>query len=169
MSHGVEEMIQLIPIVVEKQPNKTNRKGLSWPTWVVQMILEMLSHRTPPSCIAANILTVAEILFSFSPTPIIKELPSTNFIRECRTVLLNTTKTLAAFQLGNEKEWVQFFGDGTSRRQIEIQNAIVAVMTEGGFKTPKPWLIHSRKAASCFKDGRTQHSECFQTNQTSST
>ncbi len=35
-----------------------------WGEWFVQMVLEMLSHRTPPACIPSTILTgVVESLF----------------------------------------------------------------------------------------------------------
>jgi len=40
---------------------KKQKKG--WDYSVIQIVLEMLAHHTPPSCVSANILTVVEILF----------------------------------------------------------------------------------------------------------
>ncbi len=44
------------------------------------------------------------------------------------------TKTLAAYQLGRADSYEQLFTDGTSRRQTAIQNAVVGILTDGGFK-----------------------------------
>ena len=97
------------------------------------MILEMLSHRTPPSCVAANILTIAELL---NPDfNMVKELPSLSFIRECRSVNLHLTKTMSAYTLAKVKEYSELFSDGTSRRQTSIQNLIIGFLEDGGFKT----------------------------------
>lgn len=106
------------------------------PTWSwrsVQMVLELLSHRTPPSCISANILTVASIINPQQTT--VKELPSVNFIRECRSVLSHLTKTLAAYQLAKHPILSEIFNDGTNRRQTSIQNCILGYMSDNGFKT----------------------------------
>ena len=95
----------------------------SWDYRVTQIVLEMLAHRTPPSCVSANILTVVEILFP--KHKIIHELPSLRFVRAARTILLQVTKTLAAYQIGNATTFSQLFSDGTSRRQTSIQNVIM--------------------------------------------
>ena len=97
------------------------------------MILEILSQRTPPSCIAANILTIAELL---NPNcEIVHELPSVSFIRDCQSVNLHLTKTLSAYTLAKLKEYSELFTDGTSRRQTSIQNLIIGFLEDGGFKT----------------------------------
>jgi hypothetical protein len=129
-----EEAIRsMTPRVIAKQSPVSGRGPPTWPIWVVEMIMELLSHRTPPSCISANILTIANIMFPNHS--IIKELPSTNFIRETRSVLSNTTKSLAAYQLGQNTNWVQAHGDGTSRRHTTMENTIVAMETDTGLKT----------------------------------
>ena len=97
------------------------------------MILEMLSHRTPPSCIAANILTISELLNPYYD--MVKELPSVSFIRDCRSVNLHLTKTLSAYLLAKVKVYSELFSDGTSRRQTSIQNLIIGFLEDGGFKT----------------------------------
>ena len=97
------------------------------------MILEALSHRTPPSCIAANVLSFASVLF---PTlNLVKQLWHVNFVRDCRSVLVFFTKTLAAYLLARLERFDQFFSDGTDRRQTKIENAIVGYLSENGFQT----------------------------------
>ncbi len=44
------------------------------------------------------------------------------------------TKTLAAYQLGRADSYEQLFTDGTSWRQTAIQNAVVGILTDSGFK-----------------------------------
>ena len=38
-----------------------NKKG-AWPNWVIQLVVELLSHRTPPSCVSANIISVLSLV-----------------------------------------------------------------------------------------------------------
>ena len=90
-------------------------------------------HRTPPTCVAANVLTVAKILFPV--TDVVKNLWSTSFVRDCRSVLVFFTKTLAAYNLARLARFDQFFSDGTDRRQTKIENAIVGYLSDRGFRT----------------------------------
>ncbi len=55
-------------------------------------------------------------------------------VGEWRSVLVVVTKTLDAYQLGRADSYEQLFTDGTSRRQTAIQNAVVGILTDGGFK-----------------------------------
>ena len=152
------------PKVMKKYWTKNATRGGTpkWPSWVVEMVLELLSHRTPPACISANILTVASILFPNGAS--VLELPSTSFVRECRTLLVHTTKTLAAYTLGKVDKYDELFNDGTSRRQTSIENVIIGYMTENGFKTvtlSTSILAEDETAQACleavmatFKEGR---------------
>lgn len=72
----------------------------AWPEWIAQIILELLSHKTPPYCIPANILLVAESLHR--NCPIVTELPGLSFVQECCTVLCVTTKSLGAYFQGRQ-------------------------------------------------------------------
>ena len=45
------------------------------------------------------------------------------------------TKTLAAYSLAKLDKFDQFFSDGTDRRQIKIENAIVGYLLDKGFRT----------------------------------
>ena len=92
-------------VVTSERKRGGNRH--QWPWWMVQLILEMLSHRTPPSCIAPNILTFAKVLFLF--VSIVKLLPSASFVRDCRSVLVFFTKALAAYSLAKVDQFAQFF------------------------------------------------------------
>ncbi len=116
------------------EQNDSKKGGHSvWEEWFVQMILEMLLHRTPLTCISANILTVVELLH-LNNMDIVKELPEITFIRKCRSILTVVTKTIAAYQLASVNEYKQLFTDGRSRRQTAIQNAVVGILTDGGYK-----------------------------------
>ena len=100
---------------------------------MIVMVLEMLAHRAPPSSIAPIILTVLHICMPNQR--IVKALPSENWIRQCRTLLVYITKTLAAMKLGFAKEYKQLFMDGTNHRQTPIQNAIVRYLGDNGYET----------------------------------
>ena len=75
------------------------------------MVLELLSHRTPPRCIAANILTVGETLCPH--INIVKELLIISFVRGYRSALLLFTKLLVAYQLGKADNFLDHHSDGT--------------------------------------------------------
>jgi hypothetical protein len=100
----------------------------------VQMVLEMLSHRTPPSCIPPVILTIVESLYNDPMVNVVRQLLSVQTVWEWRFVLVVVTKTLAAYLLGRADSYKQLFTDGTSRRQTAIQNTVVGVLMDGGFK-----------------------------------
>ena len=86
--------------------------GVTWPSFIVQMCIELLSHRLPPSCIAPSILTIASYLLP--EQDIVQKLPTTRWVRQLRTVLTGVTKTLAAFTLALVEFYCQLFTDGTS-------------------------------------------------------
>ena len=57
-----------------------SKKG-RWPNWVVQLVLEMLIKHTPPSCIAANIISAVAAIHS-DREDVIRELPSVSFMHD---------------------------------------------------------------------------------------
>ena len=97
---------------------------VTWPLWMVQLILESLVNGTPPSSVPANIISHVAIM---NPEIKVKEVPSINFVRKCRTILRIVGETLAAYRLGKANDWQQLFSDGTSRRQSAIQNLIIGI------------------------------------------
>jgi hypothetical protein len=70
---------------------------MEWDYVTTQLVLEMLAHRTPPSCIVPNIVTAAELLLPGHS--IIQQLPGLPFVRRSCTILLHVTKTLAAYEI----------------------------------------------------------------------
>ncbi len=94
----------LTPIIIFKTQQERYKM---WDHKLIQLIVEMLAHCTPPSCVTPNILSAAELLF-------VKELPSQRFVCSCCSVLLYMTKTLASYQVAKTDPYEQFFSDGTS-------------------------------------------------------
>ena len=80
-----------------------------WPNWVVQLILEKLVNRTPPSCIAANTVSVISAIHPYMVNEIIKDLPGVSFMRECQTTLRLVTKTLAAAEVSKQPRIYHLF------------------------------------------------------------
>ena len=106
--------------------------GRRWPIWIVQLICELLVSGAAPSSIPDIILTTTSMNNQHPP----KSLPSVNFIRECRVVVQIIGETLAAIKLARAKTWGQLFTDGTSRRQISLQNVIVGLMDDSNQLNP---------------------------------
>ena len=74
---------------------------MQWLPFVDKMVLEMLSNRTQPTCVQANMLVTAKTIY---PTyEVVKELLSLQYIQQSRTVLLWVTKTLTARRIGRTK------------------------------------------------------------------
>ena len=91
---------------------------------IVLLICELLVNGRPSSAVPADIQSSCAAFTGVEA----KELPSVSFVRQCRTVLQNINETLSAFRLGQAETWHQVFTDGTARRQIAIQNLVVALM-----------------------------------------
>jgi hypothetical protein len=104
--------------------------------WTVQcnkLVIELLANRVPPTSIQASILAVARSFFHGHD--IVRELPCVKSIQNMRSILLRTTKSLAAYQLGSADLWKQLHTDETSRRQISLVNVVVGLLgTDGVLK-----------------------------------
>ena len=72
-----------------------------WPIWVVQLICELLVNGTAPSAIPANIRTMYETLTGEKPS----DVPSVNFVRECRVVVEVIGETITALKLASADDW----------------------------------------------------------------
>ena len=141
------------------------------------MVMEMLSHKTPPSCIPANILTIATILCP--QFQIVEELPSVSFVRKCRSALVVETKTLGAFLVAKSERKVEHHADATKRRHVDITNSIVRCETDIGVR---PITLSSsilcvnetaemvteaitrtfKEGVVCLTTGVTLHARCIQ-------
>jgi len=98
--------------------------GRQWPPWVVQLICELLITGTPPSAIPQIIQTFCETLLQEKP----KELPSVNFVEECRVIMEVIGKTIVAIKLAHAPKWDQLWYDGTTRRQIPFRALIIGML-----------------------------------------
>jgi len=119
-----QELEKAVPIKVFCKIRGGQRGATSWPHFVWELILEQLVNGTPPSSVNSNIVS---FLRCFSPTTVIKELPSIWTIRRGRTVLLVVVETLATYRLAKAKRWGQMFTDGSGRRQIALQDLALSI------------------------------------------
>ena len=117
-----------VQLEIKKERPVGRRGGAKrWPVHIVLLICEMLVNGTNPTAVPANIQTSCAAFTGVEA----EELPSVNFVRECRVVLQNLNETLSAFRLGNATSWHQAFTDGTTRRQIAFQNLVIALLEDG--------------------------------------
>ena len=91
----------------------------------------MLVNGTPPSAINANMQYHIAIT---SPNVKIDQLPCDRYIRDCRTILRILGETLTAYRLAKVDGWSQISTDGTSRRQVALQNLVVSIMEDNELK-----------------------------------
>ena len=112
--------------------------GRRWPIWVVQLICELLVTGTPPSAIPQIIQTFCETLLREKP----KELPSVNFVRECRVIMEVIGETIVAIKLAHAPKWDQLWYDGTTRRQIPF-GALIIGMLAGDNNMMDPVVVSS--------------------------
>ena len=107
-------------------------RGNEWPLWMLQLVLEMLVNGTPPYAVSSNIASQVALT---TPGVIIHSLPGDSYIRRCRTILRIIGETLTAYRLGKHQDWAQLFSDGTSRRQIALQNLVIGVIEDDVLRT----------------------------------
>ena len=108
----VQELEKAVPIKVFGKICDGQRGATSWPHFIWELILEQLVNGAPPSSVNSNIIS---FLHCFSPTTVIKELPSIWTICHGRMVLLVVVETLATYRLAKAKRWGQMFTDGSGR------------------------------------------------------
>ena len=122
------ERMHTIQIKIKKE-RPVGRPGGSkrWPVYIVLLICEMLVNDTHPTAVPDNIQSSCALFMGVEAT----ELPCINFMLQCRVVLQNLNENLSAFRLGNADSWHQVFTNGTTCRQIEFQNLVIALMEDG--------------------------------------
>ena len=103
------------------------RGGGKWPTWVSQVICELLVNGTPPSAIPLNLQTLYETLYGVEPV----HTPSLAHVRHCRVLIQIIGETISALKLASKDNWKQIFFDATTRRQVPFQALIIALMSDG--------------------------------------
>ena len=108
--------------------HRTRGGSRHWPPWVVQMICELLINGTAPTAVPSTIQSIYETLYDESP----EELPSVNFVRECRVVVEIIGETMVAIKLGRAEIWDQLWTDSTTRRQIPFTALIIGILADSG-------------------------------------
>ncbi len=96
-----------------------------WPIWVVQLICELLVNGTAPSAIPSNIQTMYETLYGETPA----DLPSVNFVRQCRVVVEVIGETVTALKLASANNWKALWTDATTRRQIPFTALVIGLLS----------------------------------------
>jgi hypothetical protein len=92
------------------------------------MICELLINGTQPLAVPSCTHTVYETLYKEEPD----ELPSVNFVRECRVFVEVMGETLTAMKLANVPQWSQLWTNATTRRQVPFTALIIGVHAESG-------------------------------------
>ena len=95
-SHQRAALEQMRTIKLEiKKERPIGRGGSSkqWPVHIVLLICKMLGNGTDPKAVPANIQTPCALFTGVEAD----ELPSVNFVRECRVGLQKLNETLSAF------------------------------------------------------------------------
>ncbi len=128
----IEEMTPT-PLIFAKQWVKTQDKHGGHMEWTVEcdkLVLELLASLCPPVSIQGSILAMARSFFKGQD--VVHELPCLKSIWNMQTVLLCTTKSLAAYQLGSVDAWQKLHTDKTSRRQISLVNVVAGLIGSDG-------------------------------------
>ena len=99
-----------------------------WKPGVDKLILEMLSNRTPPSCIPSNIVACAKCFLPNSK--VVKELPCVKYIRELRDVMKILTRTLSAMEVGRSLKIKQLHADETTKRGKSVLGVVTTILQE---------------------------------------
>ena len=125
----VEDKILNLQSVIKKEKcigrcGATSRR----PVGTVCIILENLIAGVQPMSVPKIMQTYATEYTGEE----LDELPSVNFIRQCRTIAQVVNEILAAIKLGHNHNWKQLFTDGTMRRQIDLTTLIIGLMDDGG-------------------------------------
>ncbi len=96
------------------------------------MICNLLISGTTPTTVSSTIQIIYETLYKEKP----EQLPSVNFVRECRVVIEVIGETMAAIKLALEAELGQLWTDGTTWCQRPSTALIVGILSESGVLDP---------------------------------
>ena len=119
-----------IQIKLERKVGHQGGSG-KWPVHIIMLTCDLLVNGTPPSAVPTNIQTISAALLGSE----VSELPSVNYIRECRVIVQNLNRILAAFRLGKVKTWQQIFTNGTTPWYVTSQNLVIGLMLRGEFES----------------------------------
>jgi hypothetical protein len=114
----IEEMTPTPQIFAKQWVKNRDKQGghMEWTVKCDKLVLELLASQCPPVSIQASILAMARSFFKGQD--VVCELPCLKSIQNMQTVLLHTTKSLAAYRLGSADAWQQLHTNETSRRRF---------------------------------------------------
>ncbi len=128
----IEEMTPTPQIFAKQWVKNRDKHGghMEWTVECDKLVLELLASQCPPVSIQASILAMARSFFKGQD--VVCKLPCLKSIWNMQTVLLHTTKSLAAYRLGSADAWQQLHTDKTSSRQISLVNVVVGLIGSDG-------------------------------------
>ena len=106
--------------------------GQQWSEWVTDMGIELLTHRTPPEPVTANILTGCRLVSTNNN--IVGFLPGVNFFHQCRSALAVETKTLGGYRIAKAVKVLEHHSDDTSRWGVSFGYSTLNISTEAGYE-----------------------------------
>jgi hypothetical protein len=110
--------------IFQTKRDTPGKGGRSWPWQMDDLVMEQLSADVPPSAIPTAIYGTARRLLHGNMEGI--SVPSVSFCRSRRRLLRSVTETLAAYRVAKMTRWRHVGTDGTSRRQIGLQNVVIS-------------------------------------------
>ena len=100
-----------------------------------------------------SIQRVSKLVYQSKGLVVITEdLPGLGYIRNFCTILWVISETLTAY-LGKQEKWQQLFTDGTSWRQISLQNLIISIVEDDILR---PLVLSS----AIILEGETSEQQC---------
>ncbi len=114
------------------------RRGAIWPLWVTEVYCELLVSGSSPSAIPSSILTLFAALYGKEPT----QIPSLNYVRQCRVLVQIISETITAMKLAACPNWAQIFFDATTRRQVPFSAVVISLMGDDP-ETIDPVIVSS--------------------------
>ena len=118
-----------------RQINNVTRRpvgGHQWSEWVTNMVIELLTHRTPTESITANVLMVCRLVSQNNN--IIGSFPSVDFVHKCRIVLDVETNTLGGYRIVKAVKMLEYHSDEKSRWGVSFGHSIMNISTEAGYE-----------------------------------
>ena len=106
--------------------------GQKWSEWVNNMVIKLLTHRTPPESITANIMTVCRLVSTNNN--IVGSLSGVDFVHKCQSVLAVEIKTLGGYRIAKAVEVLENHINDTSCRGVSFGNIILKIATEAGYE-----------------------------------
>ena len=103
-----------------------------WSEWVTNMVIKLLTHRTPTQSIPANILTVRRIVCPNNN--IIGSLPNVYFVHNSQSILAVDTKTLGGYRISKMVNVMEHQRDGIPLGGVSVGNIIMKTGTNDSYE-----------------------------------